>query len=646
MKHRLATIVTLLCSLTASAHDFEVDGIYYNVISDTDLMVEVTFKGDDWEYEEYIGAMVVPSTVSYEGKIYRVIGIGDYAFHSCTNITSISIPEGVESIGSLAFCLCISLERVDIPATMISIDESAFNLCERLTTIVVDDENIVYCDGNNNCVVEKNTETLLIGTISGHIPNGIKHLAIAPFSGRKMLEEHINIPDGVISIGGFSFIGSSISSIRIPTSLRSSKSYAFGDVDHSNNTIGTLKSLNVVCIDDLESWFYIDFDYPSSSPLYSAKNLNLNNNRLETISIPEGITIIKPAALAGWNGKKIVIPESTISIGNYAFYDCASLTSIVIPASVSEIGFGAFGGCEGLTSITVNAINPPAIRELTFENVDKSIPVYVPAGSVEAYKAAGGWSKFSNIVSMAVSITHITLSQSSVTLIEGETITLAATVTPDDATDSSVTWSSSAPNVATVDNTGKVTAIAPGSVTITATANDGSGVSASCEVTVQELILGKCATPTINYIDGEFVLTCSTEGAEIKTIVVTENDNEFVGEKFDFLPTHTFTAYATKENYEDSDVATLTICWIPCSEAHESEETSILTIPSKPVLISARDGVLTLSGLAEDTTVTLYTTDGAMVAQQQSSAGEAKFAVDTNQVYIVHIDDKVVKIAM
>ena len=400
MKLWLATIGLILCSLTASAHDFEVDGIYYNVISDTDLMVEVTFKGDDREYddyEEYIGAMVVPSTVSYEGKIYRVIGIGGFAFHSCTNVTSISISEGVETIGIAAFTFCPSLERVYIPATMISIDESAFNLCEKLTTIVVDDENIVYCDGNNNCIVEKNTETLLVGTISGHIPNGIKYLAIAPFSGRKMLEEHINIPDGVISIGGYSFIGSSISSIRIPTSLRSSKSYAFGDVDHSTSTIGTLESLNVVCIDDLESWFYIDFDYPSSSPLYSAKNLNLNNNRLETISIPEGITIIKPAALAGWNGKKIVIPESTTSIGNYAFYDCASLTSIVIPASVSEIGFGAFGGCEGLTSITVNAINPPAIRELTFENVDKSIPVYVPAGSVEAYQMTEYWSKFTNI---------------------------------------------------------------------------------------------------------------------------------------------------------------------------------------------------------------------------------------------------------
>jgi hypothetical protein len=64
------------------------------------------------------------------------------------------------------------------------------------------------------------------------------------------------------------------------------------------------------------------------------------------------------------------------------------------------------------------------------------------------------------------------------------------------------------------------------------------------------------------------------------------------------------------------------------------------------VLINARDGVLTLCGLEESTVVTLYTTDGTLVAQQQSSAGEAKFTVATNQVYLVHIGDKVVKIGM
>ena len=64
------------------------------------------------------------------------------------------------------------------------------------------------------------------------------------------------------------------------------------------------------------------------------------------------------------------------------------------------------------------------------------------------------------------------------------------------------------------------------------------------------------------------------------------------------------------------------------------------------MLIQCQGGTITLSGLAEGTEVTLYTTDGTMVAHQQSSAGEATFTVDTNQVYLIHIGDKVVKIGM
>ena len=81
-------------------------------------------------------------------------------------------------------------------------------------------------------------------------------------------------------------------------------------------------------------------------------------------------------------------------------------------------------------------------------------------------------------------VNQIELNQTSTTLIEGETMTLTATVTPDDADDTSVTWSSSDVAVATVDAQGKVTAVGSGFAIITATANDGSGVSASCDVTV------------------------------------------------------------------------------------------------------------------------------------------------------------------
>ena len=271
--------------------------------------------------------------------------------------------------------------------------------------------------------------------------------------------------------------------------------------------------------------------------------------------------------------------------------------------------------------------------------------LHVPANAIEKYRTTSPWSDFGNFETLEVMVEKINLNHSSSTLIEGESLLFTATIMPDDATNGSVIWSSSDPSVATVDNTGKVTAIAPGTATITATANDGSGVSASCEVTVQELILGKCATPTISYVDGRVIFACDTEGATVKSSVKENVAGNYNDMEVPFIPTYTLTAYATKEKYEDSDEVTLTLCWVPCDENHE-ESDGIVTIPSKPVLISARDGVLTLSGLAEGTEVTLYTTDGAMVAHQQSSAGEAKFTVDTNQVYLVHIGDKVVKIGM
>ena len=99
----------------------------------------------------------------------------------------------------------------------------------------------------------------------------------------------------------------------------------------------------------------------------------------------------------------VTLPNTITSIGNAAFNYCSHLASITIPSLVASIGQEAFRNCTGLTYIVSECTTPPTLGSNCFQNVSTTIPVYVPKGSVAAYKAASGWSSFSKIVSVKTS---------------------------------------------------------------------------------------------------------------------------------------------------------------------------------------------------------------------------------------------------
>ncbi|MBR5892282.1 MAG: leucine-rich repeat domain-containing protein [Bacteroidaceae bacterium] len=417
----------LLCSTVATAHDFEIDGIYYNILSLEEKTVEVTFEGDR-PLGEYRGNVRIPASVTYKGRTYSVTTIGDNAFSNCfmdltgieipnsvttigndafsgcSSLTSITIPNSVTTIGSNAFSSCSSLTGIEIPNSVTTIVSNAFSSCSSLTSISVAAGNTTY-DSRDNCnaIIETATNTLIAGCKNTVIPSSVTTIGSDAFRGSGLTS--IEIPNSVTTIGNSAFSSCrSLTSIEIPNSVTTIGKSAFSsctsltniEIPNSVTTIGDYAFNYCTSLTNIE--------IPNSITTIGNSAFTYCSS-LTSVKIPNSVTTIGESAFKYCEGlTSIEIPNSVTTIGNSAFYECWSLTSITIPSSVTTIGDYTFYYCSNLTSITslIPADKLFVPGNNTFSYVPTNCTLYVPYGAKETYAATNGWNKFTNIVEFSV----------------------------------------------------------------------------------------------------------------------------------------------------------------------------------------------------------------------------------------------------
>ena len=471
--------------------------------------------------------------------------IGEYAFNGCKEIVTISIPKEITTIGDYAFLGCSKLADVTIddrsePLTLGSNGSKALFADCPLNTVYIGGKITYDTSSNKGYSPFCGSTSLTTVTISSKE----KEIYDYEFYGCTALKD-VSIGHGVTTIGNYAFSNcSSLEKFAFGVSVNSIGTSAFAGCSKMTEIVssaGTPPTCGSMALDDIDKWnctlkvptgymevyatadqwkeflfvedivkvarhtitYYVDGEvYHSESLIYD-----------ETIVLPEAPTK-EGHTFVEWGDIPTKMPDENLEV--HALFTPNSYT---VTFKANDVVLSS----ESLTyGSTIVAPAAPEVEGYTFVEW-AGLLTAVPAHDVEFV------AEYRENVYI---VEGIILSQTNATLIKGETLTLIATVTPANATDTSISWSSSNTNVATVDNNGRVTAVASGNATITATANDGSGASASCEITIEQSHVDY-VTITINqYGSGTYSSEYALDFSEVKVLkaYVATGYNHLTGE--------------------------------------------------------------------------------------------------------------------
>lgn len=416
------------------AYDCEVDGICYNILSEDE--VEVT-KNPNW----YTGDIVIPESIQYDNKTFKVIAIGKNAFMNAAkwknNPTSVTLPNSIITIGANAFFRCSSLSAIDIPNSVVFIGGDAFYNCSGLTTVTIGNsvDSIASgafgnCSGITSIIIPDNVRIIgnnafagcsALSTLSIGKNAIIDNNAFADCTNLKIVTinceniknwfsecyiDELNLGDNVKTIGDDAFYGCYVHVI-LPNGLTYIGKRAFARC--SNTSLYIPKSVTFVGEENFMNCGGIIVD--NENPIYDSRD---NCNAI----IEKGTNTLVTGCSSSF------IPESVTSIGKRAFVDCSGLISITIPNSVTKIGAEAFSSTlssvflgENVSQIDSSFVNcwvlnkvycfmedAPSTIDHAF-GAPQNATLYVPENSIDKYKEVSPWNQFREILPLPEKMT-------------------------------------------------------------------------------------------------------------------------------------------------------------------------------------------------------------------------------------------------
>ena len=220
-----------------------------------------------------------------------------------------------------------------------------------------------------------------------HTVNNLIYTVVQPATGDMyaILSGYENSPEGILDIPGLIRLRETTGFITVPVTMIGEQAFIDREKITEVNIPSSIKSIGNLAFNGCIS--LTSFNVNSKNANFCSENGILFNKAKTTL-------LQYPPAKADTGYS---IPDGVTKIEDWAFYDCNKLTVMTIPSSVATIGEYALNFCTGLTELFVHATTPPTVGTNAFMNVNLAIPVYVPAASLDAYKAAAGWKDFTNL---------------------------------------------------------------------------------------------------------------------------------------------------------------------------------------------------------------------------------------------------------